>query len=189
MSDNARLDDARLAEIRRYAARERAKSNPTEELDDLLAEVDRLRETVAADTERDWAKARLADMTKERDDWRTDARARSLELAAIRASFTWTVATPDTMPPAGSGPWLVGWPDEVPDSRYVRWSGNFVTGDVPVVRASLAPLDGGIPCWCRADGTFSIRYERSVYAAWPLEPDASTRAEAGATDDAAEAKA
>jgi len=340
MSDNAHLDDARLADIRLYIARERAKSNPTEELDDLLAEVDRLnerfgvigeadahgvdhywalkfldshqrpptteemeqaapiylsatkevdrlRETVAAaDTERDWAQARLAELTDATDDalrtrlavaidrndraailevvgalsrrltavteerdnprkallrhvfnwgeddgenrgvedlreaildaygagfgwsyrgeaygktndpkddidfetwYRTATEERSFtwypqgsvdalktELAALRASYTWTPATPDTMPPVGSGPWLVKYGESIL-LCWVEMNKDkvFWTSDRPERRKYSRQFF--IP-----SGTF--------FAALPLEPDASTRGEAGATADATEVK-
>jgi len=294
MSDNTRLDDVRLAQDRlsewcqcvgtyEYPA--------VEDVDTVLAEVDRLGASLlAADTERDWAQARLAELTDATDDalrtrlavaidrndraailevvgalsrrltavteerdnprkallrhvfnwgeddgenrgvedlreaildaygagfgwsyrgeaygktndpkddidfetwYRTATEERSFtwypqgsvdalktELAALRASYTWTPATPDTMPPVGSGPWLVTHKDWIGDTFGI------------VLRSMWSFSDDDGPYWAESaanDGLGEL-IEGTMFASIPLEPPASTRDESGATVDATEVK-
>lgn len=81
------------------------------------------------------------------------------ELDALRAAYTWTPATPETMPPLGSGPWLV---------THKDWIGEMW---------SFADDDG--PYWAESaanDGLGGL-IENTMFAAVPIDAPAPAEPE------------
>jgi hypothetical protein len=174
-------NEARIASIReritKYVAHCKANNLrlPAEDKETafLLAEYDRVNGELASSRESTAAAAKGYDMkcaeldrvTEERDDadakrhynlqWAKELEA---ELTRVKAAHTWTVATPATMPPVGSGPWLV----------------EAEVGFLWYITATVEP--NGIWCISNNGNGISIYDTPTRFAAMPEEADVEANA-------------
>lgn len=140
--------------------------------DIILAEIDRLR-------------AELATVTAERDDsvkrlqFTSNA---NIDMAqyydkynALRRAHTWTDATSATMPPVGSGPWLVE--DGETGRIEPLWSGmgfDFHAERMKDGGVSLTyDRDKPVPVWQDKNGVGNRFIKNTRFAAMPTEPEST----------------